>query len=359
MKIIHGKGIDTMTTMTKQAALGLALTLLVPAGLRAQGDVYRIGGSEVAVYNLAGSVQVTRGSGSEVVVEVLRGGRDADRLDVRTGEVGGRQTLRVIYPGDRVVYRPSGRGSYNTSLRVRDDGTFGEGGGRRVEVSGSGSGLEAHADLVIRVPAGRTFSVHLAVGEAELRGVEGRFLVDTGSGAVDARDVRGALRVDTGSGPVRAAAIEGVLEVDTGSGSVTLEDVRGDRVLVDTGSGSVRGSGVRAGTLRVDTGSGGIDLGAVASSDIVLDTGSGSVTLELLQDVERLDVDTGSGSVTLRVPDDVGAEILVETGSGGIDVQLPVQVRRAERDRMEGTLGDGRGRIRVDTGSGGIRLLRR
>src|SRR5260221_2823754 len=35
----------------------------------------------------------------------------------------GRETLRVIYPDDEIVYRELGRGS-NTTLRVRDDGTF-------------------------------------------------------------------------------------------------------------------------------------------------------------------------------------------------------------------------------------------
>lgn len=348
-----------MMTMTRRTLVALTLALLLPAALQAQGEVYRIGGDEVAVYNLAGSVQIAGGSGSEVVVEVRRGGRDAGRLDVRTGEVGGRETLRVVYPGDEVVYDRMGRGSH-TGVRVRGDGTFGHGGGgRRVEISGSGGGVDAHADLVIRVPPGRTFSLYLAVGESEVRGVQGRFLVDTGSGGVRAEDVRGALRVDTGSGSVRVRSVEGETEVDTGSGGVTLENVRGERVSVDTGSGSVRGSGVRAASLRVDTGSGGIQLGAVASPDVYLDTGSGSVDVELLQDVESLDVDTGSGSVTVRMPDDLGAEVLVETGSGGIDVQVPVQVRRAERNHLEGTLGDGRGRIRIDTGSGSVRLIRR
>jgi len=110
--------------------------------------------------------------------------------------------------------------------------------------------------------------------------------------------------------------------------------------------------------LRVDTGSGSIELDEVSAPRIVLDTGSGSVELMLLVDVEVLDVDTGSGSVTIHAPEDLGAEVDIQTGSGGIDLDFPVRVRSMRRDEVSGTLGDGRGRIRIDTGSGGVRLLR-
>jgi DUF4097 and DUF4098 domain-containing protein YvlB len=107
----------------------------------------------------------------------------------------------------------------------------------------------------------------------------------------------------------------------------------------------------------VDTGSGGIRLERVSSSDVTLDTGSGAVSVELLDRVENLLVDTGSGSVTLYLPANVGAEIEAETGSGGIDVEVPVQIRSVKRDHLLGRIGDGRGRIDIDTGSGAIRLL--
>ncbi len=80
--------------------------------------------------------------------------------------------------------------------------------------------------------------------------------------------------------------------------------------------------------------------------------------MELLRDIDRLEVDTGSGSVTVRMPEDVGATVEVETGSGGIDVDLPIQIRSVRRDYLRGEIGDGRGTIVIDTGSGGIKLLR-
>lgn len=335
------------------------LALIVVAGGADAQETHRITGRDVAVYNLAGRAHVVAGSGSDVVVRITRGGSDAGRLEVETGPVDGRETLRVIYPDDRIVYPEMGRRS-NNSIRVRADGTFGGDGprGDRVEVRGSGRGLEAWADLVIEVPSGRELGLHLAVGEVEADGVSADLTIDTGSGSVDARNVVGSLTVDTGSGSVDVRGVRGALIVDTGSGSVFATDVSGSEIDIDTGSGGVRGAGLTADRMRVDTGSGSIELDEVTAPRVVLDTGSGSVDLVLMADVEVLDVDTGSGSVTIRAPADLGAEIDIETGSGGIDLDFPVRVRSMRRDEVSGTLGDGQGRIRIDTGSGGVRLIR-
>jgi hypothetical protein len=347
-----------MTIVNAGRWLVVAAVFAAPSLIGAQ-ETHRVSGAEVAVYNLAGHVEVVAGTGSDVVVRVTRGGADASRLQVEVGTVRGRQALRVIYPDDQVVYPEMGRGS-RTNLRVRDDGTWSGDGprGDQVEIRGSGSGMEAWADLVVEVPAGKDFSLYLATGESEVRGVSGDVLVDTGSGSVDARDVTGSLDVDTGSGSIDVTGVRGNLMVDTGSGSVTIEDVAGDDINVDTGSGGVRGRGLESASLNVDTGSGSIELDEVMATDVVLDTGSGEVVLVLLADVDVLDVDTGSGSVTVHAPADLGGELDIETGSGGIELDFPAELSVMKRNEVSGTLGDGRGRIRIDTGSGGVRLIR-
>lgn len=338
---------------------GMALAALLATPVGAQ-EVHRISGGDVAVYNLAGQVEIVAGSGSDVVVRIDRGGRDASALQVETGPIRGRSTLRVIYPDDQIVYPQMGRGS-NTTTGIRPDGTFSDGGGGRydrVRISGRGSGLEAWADLTIEVPAGRNLSVYLATGEVDARNVDGDLLIDTGSGEVTAVDIAGDLDVDTGSGSITVRGVDGDLRVDTGSGGVEVSEVRGRAIEVDTGSGRVRGARLSADVVVIDTGSGSIEVESVTSRDVMLDTGSGSIDVELTTDVDRLDVDTGSGSITVRAPAGLGATVDIETGSGGIDLDFPVQVRSVQRDRVRGTIGDGRGEIIIDTGSGSIRLLR-
>ena len=69
-------------------------------------------------------------------------------------------------------------------------------------------------------------------------------------------------------------------------------------------------------------------------------------------------VETGSGDVTLKVPPTLGAEVDIETSSGDIETDFEVAVTRHARDHMTGRIGDGRGKIAIETGSGGIKLVK-
>ncbi len=336
-------------------ALVLPLVLIAAPVVAQQGQRYALSGDEVVIYDIAGEVEVGRTTGSDVEVYVQRGGDAADRLSIATGEIEGRQTLRVMYPSDQIRYGSS-RWSGNTSIRVRDDGTFGRG-GHRVRIR-SGGGLDAHADLRILVPDGRRVAVFLGVGRVQAAGMQGDLLLNVASADVTASRIRGAMLIDTGSGSAQVDDFDGALSIDTGSGSVRLSGVRGRSLKVDTGSGSVSVDGARVEELSLDTGSGGIKAMAVDAPKLKLDTGSGGITLELLSDVEDAVLDTGSGSVHLRLPDGLGARLDVSTGSGGIDIGVPMQLTKKEHGELHGTLGDGQGRLYIDTGSGSVRIVK-
>jgi lia operon protein LiaG len=339
------------------AALGLAAFLVSPAAFAQVSREYTVSGDEVSIYNMIGEVRVVRGTGSSVKVEVTLGGDDAGDLRVETGTIAGRQTLRVIYPGDRFVYSGLGRGS-NTQIIVNDDGTFGGGRnsrGRRVRISGGGDGLEAWADLTISVPDRKSLAVHQAVGGISASRVNADLMLDTSAAPVEATGIRGKLSIDVGSGRVTVSDVEGgPVSLDTGSGRVFVSGIRSSSLVIDTGSGEIEGSNIHVEDLNMDTGSGSIDLDGLSATKVLLDTGSGSVDIELDSDVENLVIDTGSGGVTLAVPDDLGAELRVSTGSGGIDVSVPHETYRHRRSEFTGRLGDGRGDIVIETGSGGV-----
>jgi DUF4097 and DUF4098 domain-containing protein YvlB len=91
---------------------------------------------------------------------------------------------------------------------------------------------------------------------------------------------------------------------------------------------------------------------------ISLDTGSGSVGAELRESVRELSVQTGSGDVSVRAPASLAAEVDLETASGGVETDFPLQVTRHSRDHVVGQIGDGTGRVAIETGSGDVRLLK-
>lgn len=348
-------------------ATTLALALLLPAALSAQTERRTLSGQHVALYNVAGEVRIVRGSRRDVEFEITTRGRDANRLRIETGTVRGLPTLRVIYPDDDVVYRggPERRwGGGSTETRIRDDGTWGGDGwrdrdGQRVRVKSSGSGLEAWADIRVMVPDGTALDSYLLVGEMSATDVDSDLRLDVASARVAATDTRGTLVVDAGSGGVTLRGTRGRrLDVDNGSGGIALDRVSSDECTVDTGSGGVTGNELSCKRLSVDVGSGSVRLGSVSTRDVDVDAGSGGVSLDLVSSPSSVRVDAGSGGVTLSLPSDFGAEVDIETGSGSITTDFAVRTRTLERRHLRGTIGNGEGRVVVESGSGSVRLRR-
>ena len=310
--------------MTLRHAMALGALALLPAlaapALAAR--TYTLLGDDVAIWDPAGEVrfEATTGNAVEVVVSLM--GPDAGELTVNDQVLRGQPTLRVLYPGRNIVYPPMGRWS-NSNTSIRDDGTWGDHmgswSGHRLTVKGSGSGTEAWADIVVKVPKGRRVSVYSIAGSSELHGVDGRVSFDGGSGGALAENCRGTLSLDLGSGGVEVNGFRGALNVDTGSGSVELSRVDAKRA-------------------KVDTGSGGVEVG-------------------LLTSTPDLDIDTGSGSVRVSLPTNLSARLHIETGSGGIRSELPMTIEEKDSGILRGTVGAGVGRLHVDTGSGGVSLL--
>ena len=349
-------------TPTRRLVLSL-IVAAAPAAAQEQADHRTLSGERVSIYNLAGRVRVQAATGSQVTVDVTRGGRDASRLRVESGEIRGWNALRVIYPSDRIVY-PDWRSRGRTQIHVNSDGTFDDDhdwrdrDNDRVEIRSSGDGLDAHADLTIGVPKGQRVAVHWGVGDATVTNVDGDVRVSVSAATVSAEHTRGRLTLDTGSGGVSVTDAQGEVKLDTGSGEVTIDGVHGETLDIDTGSGTVRGHGIDSRMLKVDVGSGGIVLDRVASTRVAVDAGSGRTDLSFTQPIEDLSVDAGSGGVTVRLPAAQGAEVDIETGSGGIDSDFAVQTTRLSRDHLRGQIGDGKGRIKIESGSGSVRLVK-
>ena len=357
--------------MIARALLLVSGVALLTTSAAAQASRYVLKGDSIAIYNLVGELRVDGGSGSDVIVEVQRGGADSEQLEIATGPLRGRETLRIIYPDDVIVMPEWGRG-WNTTLRVRDDGTFGdddwsEGGGRHrgrfrsgreVRITGrSRSGFEAFADLRVTIPKGKTVGLYLGVGKANVTNVDGTIRVFVASADVAAERTRGSLRIETGSGNVDLRTAAGDVSLSTGSGDITASGVDGAQLKLETGSGNVTLREGKATTVHVETGSGDIDATTTSGDELSFETGSGNVDVTLVTSFSSVRIETGSGDVTLKVPPTAGADVDLETGSGDIDLGgLTLQVRRIQHDHITGTLGDGKGRLTVGTGSGNVHL---
>jgi len=124
------------------------------------------------------------------------------------------------------------------------------------------------------------------------------------------------------------------LNAETGSGNVTDDGV-GANAKLNTGSGSIHATGLQGG-FTVETGSGSIKAGGTPSAQWRLQTGSGSV-----------EIWTGAAAFTLEA----------ETGSGSIHCDREIASQGTmEHHHLAGKIGGGGPTIRVESGSGNIRI---
>jgi hypothetical protein len=157
----------------------------------------------------------------------------------------------------------------------------------------------------------------------------------SGSGDLRLQDLGGPLKANTGSGSIEADGFSGRVILQTGSGDIRAGLQSSNDVKATTGSGSIHLQGV-AGALYAQTGSGDMEIGGNPTSDWKIQTGSGSVTLNVGGAHFSLDASTGSGSVHSDPPISMHGSI--------------------ERHHVQGDINGGGPTVRVETGSGDVRI---
>lgn len=196
----------------------------------------------------------------------------------------------------------------------------------------------------------------------------------TGSGTVDVRGIQGPVTMTSGSGDLTASGIGNDVQMTAGSGTIALSDIQG-QVQAGTGSGDIRVHSAK-GAVRLHTGSGNLEIeapndavvaetgsGAItvrgAHADLRVRTGSGSVEIDgNPAESSYWDLHASSGDVTLHVPGDASFRLYAHTGSGDIDTgSIPIVLENTSaKHELRARVGDGKGRVEVETSSGKITL---
>lgn len=363
----------------------LAVLILISAARADKDHEWRVDAETLDIRNLIGEVEVTAAGGDEFVIKAHVRGKDSNSEELEFDLEEGRDAeFSVIFPVDDYdsFHYPEGHGKSTFSDWDSHKGSilskilrFAT--APKITVSHKSGDVQIWCDLEVQLPKDKAVRIHNGVGDMSARDVEGVVYLSSNSGSVTMESCKGILTGDTGSGHISGYDLEGEIVMDTGSGHVKVEGIRGDKMNADTGSGHVEladlkseviiadtGSGhvdivgAEADEISVDTGSGSVTLHGVRARDIVVDTGSGGVEVDLLETPRgRLVVDTGSGGIRISLPRDPSCTVHAETGAGRVsfDVSDVTNVRRDD-DEIRLTVGDGDMKIRLDSGSGHIKI---
>ena len=157
----------------------------------------------------------------------------------------------------------------------------------------------------------------------------------SGSGNVIVDGVGENAKLSTGSGNIHAIGLHGGFSLITGSGDIYAEQTGEGDIKAQTGSGNIELRNLRGG-LRAGTGSGDIKVGGAPTQPWHLETGSGNIEFWAGNAPLTLDASTGSGNIH------TDKEIMTQGSS--------------DHHHLTGKLNGGGPTVRIETGSGDIRV---
>ena len=193
--------------------------------------------------------------------------------------------------------------------------------------------------------SGSNVSISFVVHAPTNSTVNGR----TSGGSVTARNFTNDVSLRTSGGSVTAESIRGNADLRTSGGSITLSDVQGN-VNGRTSGGSIRVEGL-TGPADLRTSGGNIRLENV-SGGITARTSGGSIRAHLTEFTEDLDLRTSGGSITVDMPETDNFEM--DLSGNRVNIELRNFTGSSERDRVEGTIGNGGPMLAARTSGGSV-----
>ncbi len=168
-------------------------------------------------------------------------------------------------------------------------------------------------------------------------------------------------RIESSNGSIQVSQIEAIARLETSNGRIEASDISGP-VTLRTSNGSVRAERVRKGLeARTSNGSIRADLSqAMESGTVRLTTSNGSVELSV-EDFKGQDVvvTTSNGSITVRLPGSISADVKADTSNSSITNEFADAFKgRSDKHSLDGTIGAGGPMLTLSTSNGSIRLLR-
>jgi hypothetical protein len=250
----------------------------------------------------------------------------------RTLSVSGNVTLHISTGSGYIHIRPGSDSRVHIVGRVHSNGWDGD--GDRVHQIASAPPIMQTGDI-IRVGFEHENLHNISIDYDVEAPAKTYLQASSGSGDVTDDGVGVDARLNTGSGSIHASGLHESFTVETGSGDIFAEQVGSGDVKANTGSGTIELKNVSGG-LKAQTGSGDIKLSGAPKADWKVTTGSGTVEIWPSQSAFTLEASTGSGDIKT-------------------DREMAVQ-GSFERHHIVGKINGGGPLVRVETGSGDIRI---
>ena len=148
------------------------------------------------------------------------------------------------------------------------------------------------------------------------------------------------------------------IECDSSYGSIELADTSG-YVKAHTTYGSIDCDSI-TGQIQADTSYGRVDCRKIISDELTAGSSYGNIDIEYSDTAPaqiRANVSTSYGNIDFTAPSGFTGQVELATSYGSVKTDLPIVVKgKISSKRIEGTIGEGNGKLNLKTSYGSIRI---
>jgi DUF4097 and DUF4098 domain-containing protein YvlB len=210
------------------------------------------------------------------------------------------------------------------------------------------------------VPSQTSLALVTSDGSVHLANIEGTVDARTSDGSIEVEGIKGDTRLKTSDGRIACARVEaGTLDLHTSDGSITLNEIGTKTCAARTSDGTITLTTVRADSLDLHTSDGSIRCHGIATAELNCRTSDGSIQIECAPDAPNVidaTVSTSDGSITFTAPPGLSAVVDASTNDGSINTALPITIEGKVGKSLQGTIGNGEGRLVLKTHDGSITI---
>jgi len=273
-------------------------------------------------------------------------------------------SFNIIVPKQTSVECSSSYGSIELSnLQGYVNGKTSSGKINSENIQGSTQLKTSYGSITCKDISGDNIYLKSSSGSIKAENIRGSAELDTSYGSIICNDISdGDIKLKTSSGRITLTkASFGDCDAHTSYGSVTCEELKSNLIKLHSGSGNISLTNASAdSTADISTSYGRIICRQITTPELIAKSSSGGIDIAFSESApSEIDAEavTSYGSVDFVTPTGFSGQVELSTGYGSIKTELPITIiGKVNKRNITGTIGEGKGRLRLRTSSGSIKL---
>lgn len=209
---------------------------------------------------------------------------------------------------------------------------------------------------------GDNITIKSSSGSITAENIKGSVQFNTSYGSITCKDMSdGDIKLKTSSGKIKLSnASFGDCDAHTSYGSIVSDELKGDLIKLHSGSGSISVTDSSADTTSLSTSYGRITCRQITTNDITAKSGSGNLDIACSDSTPAqivADLVTSYGNIDFTAPPNFAGQVDLSTSYGSIRTSRPITISgEISKKKLKGTIGEGNGKLHMQTSSGSINL---